>query len=258
MKILLRRWNNEDYIWRTAKYDIGGFKVDDRSVDTTNIVSIANDNRKNYVRCAACGSIIKNNSEEIAKHKSRHTTSESCHTCAWLRKDYGRYIDYKYVMKSDGQYVEKSKREVVLRCNADWRTRNIDDDEARERCLFKICANANMEPIIDIFTQMPGLFDNMVTVNAITKIGYNTKESYEANMYKHYRLNIKLDDYAVYAVVNILGIIDHFLLIDGWDDTKVYYSKKFDKLFRRYDGEYKEFEAYFENELKAEIRKLYN
>lgn len=258
MKILLRRWNNEDYIWRTAKYDIGGFKVDNRSVDTTNIVSIANDNRKNYVRCEKCGEVIKNNSDEIAKHKSRHTTSESCLKCAWLRKDYGNYIDHKYVKQSDGSYVEKAKREVVLRCNADWRTRNIDDSEARERCLFKACENANLEPIADIFTQMPGLFDNMVTVNAITKIGYNAKESYETDWYKHYRLNIELDDYIVYAVVNRLGIIDHFLLNDGWDETKVYYSKKFDKLFRNTNGEYKELEAYFENELKEKIRKLYN
>ena len=257
MKILLRRWRGEDYIWRTAKYDNSGFKVDDLNVDYTNIVSVANDNRKNYVRCAACGTVIKNNSSEIEKHKSRHLTSDSCLTCSWLRKDQGNVLSTKYIKKSDGSYVEKVKRGVVLRCNADWRVRNIDESEARERCLFKVCANANMEPIIDIFTQMPGLFDNMVTVNAITKIGYNTKESYEANMYKHYRLNI-LDDYAVYAVVNILGIIDHFFLIDGWDETKVYYSKKFDKLFRSYDGEYKEFEAYFENELKAEIRKLYN
>lgn len=258
MKILLRRWRGEDYIWRTAKYDNSGFKVDDLNVDYTNIVSVANDNRKNYVRCAACGAVIKNNSSEIEKHKSRHLTSDACLTCSWLRKDQGNVLSTKYIKQSDGSYVEKVKREVVLRCNADWLVRNIDDSETRDRCLFKICAQANMEPITDIFTRMPGLFDNMATVNTIVKIGYDAKESYEANMYKHYRLNIKLDDYAVYAVVNILGIIDHFLLIDGWDETKVYYSKKFDKLFRITNGEYAEFEVYFENELKAEIRKLYN
>lgn len=259
MKILIRRLHGEDYVWRTAKYHHNFFWIDDgNNIDLRRIVTVVNDNRKNYVVCEACGDTIKNTSKEIEKHRSRHKTSDACMTCAYLRKVRGKEFETKYVKQKDGLYHEKRKAEVQLKCNAGWCDSHIDSEDARKNCIFKACVAAELKPISDIFTTMPGVFDQMATVNAIPKIGYDANNSYTDNGYEFYRLNINMYDFVIYAAVNSLGIIDHIMLIDGWMDTKIHYSKKYDKLFYEYDRGYVELTSYYADELKTEIRKLYN
>ena len=50
MKILLREYNSEDYVWVTAKHNGEYFVVDGEIIEEYRIVSVINDNRKNYIK----------------------------------------------------------------------------------------------------------------------------------------------------------------------------------------------------------------
>ena len=71
MKVLLREFGNEQYVWENAEIDSDtSFIVDGERVLQTNVVSVFRDNRTNFVKCSMCGAILKNVPEVIAPHLS--------------------------------------------------------------------------------------------------------------------------------------------------------------------------------------------
>lgn len=261
MKILLRRHNGEEYVWKTAKYDKNGFNVDGYEVQIDNIVSVMNDNRKNYVRCKECGEIIKNTESAISKHRHRTETSKSCIGCMFMvAAPQPSRKKLKYKKMADGTYVKDEKQVVKLFCNAGWTAVEIDDDKARSQCIFNGCTNAEMLKIEDTFTLMPGVFDDIATINAIDNVGCDLDRGYVRGGYTYYKLAFDAANYGVYAGVNNLGIIDHIKLASPMADRKIYYSKKYDMMFYAANERYSLYYMPDDDdtrELKANLRKLY-
>ena len=53
MKVLLREFGNEQYVWKNVKIDSDtSFIVDGKRVLQTNVVSVFRDNRTNFVKCS--------------------------------------------------------------------------------------------------------------------------------------------------------------------------------------------------------------
>ena len=87
MKVLLREFDNEQYVWKNVEIDSDtSFIVDGKRVFQTNVVSVFRDNRINFVKCSMCGAILKNVPEVIAEHRKKATTSETCLNCKYLRE----------------------------------------------------------------------------------------------------------------------------------------------------------------------------
>ena len=71
MRVLLRNYDGEQYVWKKAEVKSATkFTLEDGcDVSQAEIVSISRDNRKKFVKCSACGEIIRNTQEAINEHK---------------------------------------------------------------------------------------------------------------------------------------------------------------------------------------------
>ena len=259
MKILLRWHCGEQYVWRTATYDGHNFVADGELIYETQIVSILNDNRKNYVVCSSCGKMFPKNGNKFKAHQENASSVNLCLKCSRLRtRDSGK-CDVKYVMRDDGTYVKKTKQIVDLYCHYSlWNSFRIDSDEALTTCKFRMCEYADAKEINDVFIKYPGLFDDIITVDKILDNGYEVI-SYADGDTTEYCLN---SEYHIYAEVNRLGIVDRFIVKHpiGYNYV-LYYSKKYDMFFDGCDDRYQDWTPYFTeiavNAIQDYIRKLY-
>lgn len=262
MKVLLRNYDGEQYVWKKAEMkDAATFIVEDGcTVKQTNIVSISRDNRKKFVRCSACGEIIRNTPEAIKEHKDRSSTSATCFGCSCMREMNSKQLSAKYTLQEDGSYVVNAKKSTKLTCGNSWGYYDINSQPARDACRWKQCATAEMLPINDVFTKYPGAFDDMITVDKVLDNGF-TERSVGQNEYVWYKLKARNN---ITAVVNKLNIVDKLVIDYRSNRYSVVYSKKYNKLFTISNGVYKECnhiwyipDTTFET-IKAKIASLYN
>ena len=263
MKILLREHQGEQFVWHKAKYNGTYFVVQDNyTIREENIVSVMNDNRKNYIKCSSCGAIISKKGNAFAKHKEESCGISPCIDCRQLRVDYfGKLPKKQYVQNDDGTYIEKSKGHVKLLCNyRTYENAPLDYPEVIRRCPKRQCVNANGDEIVDTFTTFPGLFDEIITVDKLLDCEGVTRVYY-GDTWSEYLLSDKND---IRALVNSLGIVDRFFYDIGFESNTLYYSKKYKALFRYdNDGEYSKYTKFTENdsdyyeEIKTCIEKLY-
>lgn len=228
MKILLRQHESEQYVWKTAKYDGHNFTVDGTQIPEQNIVSIINDNRKNYVRCSSCGKMFPKNGKKFQKHQELASTIDPCLRCHKLRTtDVGGFTR-RFVPNGDGTYQEKIEQTVELYCRqSSYDNFALDSERALTTCPFRMCGDAYKMEIEDMFTKYPGVFDDIITVDKLLDNGYD-KIVYSDRRGSMYVLDEMLD---MYAYVNKLGIVDK-LMIDGYGGSyDLWYSKRYDKLF---------------------------
>ena len=263
MKVLLRNYDGEQYVWKKAEMKSATkFALEDggeaRQVD---IVSISRDNRKKFVKCSACGDIIRNTPEAIKEHRDRASTSATCFGCPYLRESGGKQLSAKYTLQEDGSYIVNTKKSTKLVCKISYRYYDINSPEAREYCRFKQCATAEMKAIEDVFTKYPGAFDDMITVDKVLDNGFTEREEYDMRNEVHYKLKARNN---ITAVVNKLNIVDKFVIDYRSHRYNVIYSKKYNKLFTMSNGRYIVCDSIwgipdttFEN-IKAKIASLYN
>lgn len=263
MKILLRNYNGEQYVWKKAEVkDAATFTLEDGgTANQTNIVSISRDNRKKFVRCSACGEIVRNTPEAIKKHTDRASTSATCFGCPYLREGGGKQLSAKYTLQEDGSYIVNTKKSTKLVCKISYRYYDINSPEAREYCGFKQCATAEMKSIEDVFTKYPGVFDDMITVDKVLDNGFTERREYTSRSAVYYKLKARNN---ITAVVNKLNIVDYFVIDYRGHQISVMYSKKYNKLFDTTNGVYRELKSIwfmpdttFAN-IKAKIASLYN
>lgn len=231
MRVLLRSCRNgEQYVWKKAEMkNANTFTLEDGNcVYQTGIVSISRDNRKKFVRCSSCGALIRNTPEAIKEHTDRASTSATCFGCQYMREGDGRQLSAKYTLQEDGSYVVNTKKSTKLYCRASFRFHDINSQEAREVCRFKGCATAEMQPIEDVFTKYPGLFDDIITVDRILENGFTERTEYTHRGVVYYKLKARNH---ITAVVNKLNIVDHFVINYRSQSFDVVYSKKYNKLF---------------------------
>lgn len=262
MKILLREYNGEKYVWETAKYRNGKFYVDGSDIAQTRVISIVNDNRKNYVQCSCCGEVFRRGDHRrFQEHKENAIYPETCFGCPHLSVGSVYKSNVKYTYNPDGTFCESLKREVELQCSqaSGWSYAEITSDRAIRSCKKRQCANAVEIEIEDFFTQYPGVFDDIITIDALLDAGHNVKIP---SRYDDGYTIVYEDAYEIQAVINTIGIISSFNVFYQGDWVNIHYSKKYDKLFRERRCKYEEWNSPFMdpsdyNEIKAHIAKLY-
>lgn len=228
MKALLRHYDCQYYVWKTVKFDGGWFKVDNTRLCEQDLVSIVNDNRKNYVECSCCGGVFSKGTDKFEVHKQESESIAPCLGCEHLGV-YDRVVyKRKFEMDQDGGFKEKTEGAVVLKCNncGRWNRPLITSDSAKQNCRRRQCGNAHAIEIKDTFTEYPGLFDEIITSDRIDEVGYKEKMDWGNSV--TYTLNGRNK---IEANVNIYGIVDSFTVYYEDDYWAVYYSKKYDKFF---------------------------
>lgn len=260
MEILLRRYNNETYVWKKAKFVNGSIKVDGESFHENRIVSIRNDIRKNYVRCSQCNTYFKKGSSKIEKHKELITDSHLCFGCDYLRQSVKLQKSQKYELLENGNYLSRSKSEVFLHCAATY-YKDINSQEAREACKYNRCRNATMQPATGFFIDYPGAFDDMITINKVIDYGYKSASFSNYDQLTNYRLKGR---YNLEAVVNNLNIVESFSLSYRNHYWQIYYSKKYNEFFVLHGNTYKKWNPLYDmnsetaTKIKEIITTLYN
>ena len=259
MKVLLREHGDNQYVWATAKYNGRKFVVDGRRVHESNIVSVLNDNRKNYVRCSSCGEIFPKNGKKFAKHKAEAKTINPCLKCRKMRATEMSTTTVKYVANGDGTYTRKNETIVSLYCHGSfWSAPLCDSKDAIQYCEKRQCGDANGEEIHDIFTDYPGLFDDIITVDRI--IDKYEKINWSDNWATEYLIDANI---GLSAHVNRLNIVDRFIVNTYEYGGTIWYSKKYDKFFAYGDNDnYELWSPYHLDEekqamIEATIRKMY-
>ena len=263
MKVLLRNYDGEQYVWKKAEMKSATkFALEDggeaRQVD---IVSISRDNRKKFVKCSACGEIIRNTPEAIKEHRDRASTSATCFGCPYIRETNSKQLSAKYTLQEDGRYVVNVKNSVKLSCRNSWDYYDINSQGARDVCRWKQCATSEMKAIEDVFTKYPCVFDDMITVDKVLDNGFTKREECASRGKVEYKLKARNN---IIAVVNKLNIVDCFVIDYRNHRITVVYSKKYDKLFAISSEKYTEVKSIwfmpdttFAN-IKAKIASLYN
>lgn len=228
MKILIRELGLEQYVWKDATYAAKGFLVEGvrDAIAMTNIVSILNDNRNQYVKCAICGEVFRKGSKKWENHIQKTTDTSKCFECRHLRTNSTKKLNSKYVLQDNGKYINTTKTEMELICSRDCSYHNINSEQARECCVYNRCVNAESTPVTDFFTDNKGVFDEIITVDRILKKGYTSR--HQGTTYTRYKLKARQ---TIYAHVNNKNIVDYFRVLHGDRCWTLYYSKKFDKLY---------------------------
>lgn len=228
MKILLREYDGKEYVWVTAKYNGEKFVVNDKTVDEWKIVSVINDNRKNYIKCSSCGKIFPKKGKQFSKHKAEAETDAPCMKCERLRINERSACIRKFVPCDDGTYTMKQETHVDLMCRySTWNSYNINSDYVKQLCKFRQCSTAYTMEIADTFTIWPGIFDHIITVDKILDHGYEAISYYDENM-TDYLMDSRL---GISVYINKLGIVDRFYISNRDEDRTVWYSKKYNLLF---------------------------
>ena len=130
MKILLRDFNNKEYAWFDAEFDIktNRFKINDCPIYEFNIVAIHEDNRNQYVKCSVCGKSFKKGSEEITAHITPITDSSKCLGCNYLRVKTENNSSLAYKKNDDGSYTRTETKHCILGCARTYPLINIETD----------------------------------------------------------------------------------------------------------------------------------
>lgn len=260
MKILLREYQNTPYVWVTAKYNENNFIVDGNKINPCGIVSVINDNRKNYIKCSCCGQTFKKGSSKFQIHKENANKPHTCLTCPYLMTNNERIIASKYTMDENGNATQILERSVRLVCSryGYWENPRIDSEDAVSYCQKRQCANATEIEIEDFFTQYPGAFDEIITIDKLLDIGYNI--TLRPNRGRECDIIIE-DDYTIGAYINRIGIVDYFYIWFEEECYYVYYSKKYNEIY--WDcGTYapfylEEMDDHTRDLIKADIAALY-
>lgn len=232
MKILLRKWNNEYYVWMESTYESGKFYVDIKDygkteLSHTDILAVKGDEMGNYVACANCGALIHNDPESIEKHFAEQEAKRNCFQCRSLKVSDSGEIDTRYENNMDGTYRVTKVANSVLRCGQKWyNSPSIDSDAAKQICVYHQCRRNGVTEVTDIFFKYPGLFDKQITADMLMKSKYICTE----NRCDYFEYDLKCRN-TIKACVNELGIVDHFVVKGRYTRYHVYYSAKYDMLF---------------------------
>ena len=236
MRILLKKYNGEEYVWKDATYGYyGNFYIDRRLVYETDIVAVKNNNHSKYIICDQCGQIFKLNSEEWAKHKSPVRSTEQCFTCGSLSVS-GSNASCRttYTLQKDGLYKRTITESVMLKCNQCYA--EIGTETAQNNCIYNACVNAETRTISNIFTKYgDDVFKDLITIDRILEYGCSDVQI--SNNGICCRLKSK---YNITAYINELNIVTRFHISCKGYNWNVMYSKKLNKLFVVGYGHYTE------------------
>lgn len=231
MKVLLRNYNNQYYVWKEATYFDDSYYIltDNRDeVWEFQVLAVADDDRVGYVRCAYCGALIKNDEESIERHYAEMEAKKDCATCSNLRA-YGDKMTVSKALSEndDGTYNVTEVYKTELGCKVSrYSTELLNSEAAIRNCKFNQCRRHGVRPLKDAFVKYPGLFEKQITVDMLNAKKF-TFDKYN-NGYYEYDLKMRG---TLKACVNTMGIVDHFVMYKGGWRYNFYYSDKYKKIF---------------------------
>ena len=235
MEVLLR----SDYKWEPAHFNVEAGTIcleNGNAIAQTYIVSIRDDERRNYVVCKNCGQIILNTPETLEEHYNQCNDSRACFTCRFRRDSVIDLVSKNYELNADGTYNRIVTDSVNLSCGmGTFNGPDINSENARRNCQYAQCRAKGVKDIEDVFISHPGVFDDITTVDALDVKRW-TFEKIERGFYLHKAKT----RYRLYAAVNQMGIIDHFVYKYNAYTHKFVYSAKYDKIFMIDGGVYSE------------------
>ena len=232
MKILLRRFDEKYYVWKDAVWKDMGYHInengEDIEVQEIAILAIKDDNRSGKVLCKSCNELIDDNPEAIEAHFASREAQRNCLTCN-MCMPYGtrNNLTTVYTANGDGTYHECTNSDVKLRCRMSYYGEvDINSDSATKICQFNQCRTKGVQKFEDFFLKYPGAFNKQLTVDFLNKKGFEYAGYYSG----YFWYDLKLRG-ALYACVNEMGVVDHFIVKHrGWS-FNAYYSDEHDKLF---------------------------
>ena len=234
MKAFLRHWEDKEYIWKDVDYNNGSFTLANTGevIGKTQIISIKDDNRNKFVRCSVCGKEFLKDSEEWLQHITKVNDTSKCFDCRYLRERGVDITRTTYTPIDENRYEATRTYSTVLTCTKTCYSAFIGSQNARDNCYYNRCVSAEPSTIIDIFTEYPGVFDDMATIKAVLKCGY--KEITEIYGETAFRLKGKNN---VLAVINDQQIVDRFRVTFRSNFWDVYYSSRYHRYYTtKYSG----------------------
>lgn len=258
MEALLRRFNDNYYVWKNVTWQNGRYYVDGTLISQTSILAIKDDNRGKYVQCMHCGAIINDDPECIERHFAEQEANKNCFECGSLRVNNKRNLLIVYEKNDDGTYHQTATSDVNLCCSQTWPSHNIDTIDVNRFCVYYRCRKSGVMPISDVFMKYPGPFEKQLTVDFLKEKGF----AYEEYTNGYFEYDLKMRG-TLKAYVNELGVVDHFAIKGRWDKYTIYYSDKYDEIFYVQNGNYVVFDEQDDvssskhNSVKAKISALY-
>lgn len=247
MKILLRKWEGEFYVWKTAEYRNDEYYVDDKIIHQTRILSVKEHDANEYVICNSCGKKVKNDPESIERHYVEQEEQKNCLTCQHCIPYSIKYEKKNYipVPNEDGVYECVTTKKARLKCRMSYSNIDIHDLAVSHYCKFMQCRRSGMHSFGDILMNHPNLFEKQITVDALREKGYvyagNTCQDRYGD--KYFRYDMKCRG-TVWACVNEYGIVDHFEVSYRYNVYHVYYSATQHKIFFNQSYRYSENKPY--------------
>ena len=244
MKILLRKHKDKYYVWKTAEYKNNEYYIceDDTElmVEQINILAVSEDERSNFVKCANCGAVIKNDAESIEAHFAEREAQRNCFECTHMSA-YGQEKNHnvQYTKNDNGTYHVRTECDTMLCCGFNsWKYSDINAESTKNNCQYYQCRTKGMQAIDDIFVKYPGIFNKQITIDHLIAKGFTNRYAWASD--KLWCINLGLRGDTLHAFVNELGIVDYFMITHRYARYNAFYSDTYDKLFFEYYGKYKE------------------
>lgn len=233
MKAILRNYDNEEYVVKNIEVAYNDkYTCNNKIIEETNILTML-DNKSKFLKCTACGELVRNTKKDIEKHLDRTSSYENCIGCPHLKSEILKNVATKYTKKEDDTFVLSSKSNVNLVCgNKIFHNVSITDAKRLDYCAYKKCTKGTLLASETFFSQYPNAFDEMITVDAI-------KFKNVCVNYSYTELQLKCRG-SLFACVNNKGIVDFFKFRTHYVDYILYYSKKYNKIFYNNRNRYQE------------------
>lgn len=238
MRVLLRLYGNEEFVWKEAQYAKEDFFVDGRKVHEVNIAAVDDCDLSGYIYCVNCGERIKDEPGAFEQHCTEREKSRDCTNCEYLliSKNSDGPIR-QIIINEDGTYtVNEMWNNSSLLCSRGYGRYRIDSNEALEMCKYTYCRKYGARQSNNLFERYPNAFDTVITVDALQE-----KKFKFDHLTDNYR-NAGIEDKSFFlydmksrgtikACVNHLGIVECFKVISRESEYYFHYSEKYDKLF---------------------------
>lgn len=261
MQILLRRYDGEDYVWKTATYEGETYYINDKNgkyrIRDVQIAAIKENEYADYVVCASCGKMIRNTPEEIEKHYAEMEAKRDCSQCGHVRFA-NREIESRIIEEEDGTCRVTEVFAADIRCGVvNWSPTEIKDAVRRGSCIYTACRKKGTRKPNSVFMKYPGAFDTAITADMLQA----KKMKYDGFEDDFFLYDMKARG-TIKACVNKAGIVDCFMVHYRGSMLWYKYSEKYDKLFYINGNSYEEGyphwlkEAKF-NELHEKVKALY-
>lgn len=269
MRVLLRLYDNEEFVWKEAEYKKEGFYVDGKRVKEINVVATDDCDLSGYIYCNSCGERIKDEPGAFEQHCAEVEAKKDCGTCGYLR--IGRIDDNynrTFHRNENGLYeVTETYNNASLTCTKNYRRCDIESEEAVAGCIFMQCRDNGTRTSDIVFERKPNAFDTVITVDVLQE----KKLKFDRKTDNYRTMGIEGKNYFLYdmkargtikACVNSIGIVECFLVTTAGCTKYMFYSEKYNQMFYESNGKYFEGRPYEMTERKYQelfkkVKELY-